>query len=412
MKNLFQKIYVTLLVAMCLSAVAMQSIAQQVGDNVVMSSANAAGVPVHPADGDNSYVRWPNVTTGKVMAIGAQSQWRRVESNGQSGWITVGYLTVQPASDTDPEEPGNELQSYVVGAWNLEWFSNTASRGFPEKNQGGPSYGPRTDADYVTIAQTIRDRINAKILVLSEIRGATATRSDELDRLLQKLGGRWGYYLAPSSNPQRLAVLFDSSAVNCTRCIEIAVAEREIQSADIFDRDPLVCSFTFLDHTGTPRNDLLVVAVHLASGQGLNVNHDTAMAVLSRKLSAVTSDGTFSSSEKDVLIAGDFNASRYDNKTEIFWDNTSPTSFKFKTWSPADGDDYPGTRLAGVPLLPTSKIDYIMISGRTGGLTDEIVEPSARVRIDLLPADFDLWREHQSDHIPVTVQIRIVADND
>jgi endonuclease/exonuclease/phosphatase family metal-dependent hydrolase len=406
------KSYFLLFTVILLSLVAMRVTAQEIDDKVVMSSSNHAGVPVHPADGDASYVRWPNGTTGKVVAIGVQSPWRRVESNGRSGWIASNYLTVMPAGDTQPEDPCNEIESQVVGAWNLEWLHNNKTRGFPENTNGGPTYGPRTDSDYQKIAEVIRDKIDAKILVLSEINGATSARSNELDRLLQKLGRHWGYYLSPSTGQQRLAVLFDSSAVNCTRCLEIPVTERKIQDKDIFDRDPLACAFTFLDHSGTPRNDLLVVAVHLASGQQLNVNHDTAMAVLFRKLASVTSNGTFSAAEHDVLIAGDFNTSRYDNKIETFWENASPASFRFKTMSPEDGEDYPGTRLAGVPLAPKSQIDYIMISACNGGLIDEVAEPSAEVRVDLLPGDFNLFRQHLSDHIPVTVHIKVVPDND
>jgi hypothetical protein len=61
---------------------------------------------------------------------------------------------------------------------------------------------------------------------------------------------------------------------------------------------------------------------------------------------------------------------------------------------------------------PKNQIDYIMVSACTGGLIDEAAEPSAQVRVDLLPGDFNLFREHQSDHIPVTLHIKVVPDND
>lgn len=388
--------------------------AQQVNDRVIMSSANQAGVPVHPADGDNSYVRWPNGTTGKVTAIGSASQWRQVEVNGQRGWVTTTYLTVLPGDDSEPEEPGNEVQSYVVGSWNLEYFHNNHTRGFPEYTYTpkGPTYQSRTETDFETIAQTIRDKVGAKILVLSEINTASTVKSNELDRLLQHLGGRWGYYLAPTAGHQEQALLFDSSAVTCLKCIEIPVPERLIQGKDIFDRDPLVCHFRFLDHNGASKNDFLVTAVHLASGQDKKINHDTAMAVLAKKLEKVTTDGTFPAGEKDILIAGDYNASRYDNDIEMLWTNTSPALLRFKTMSPENGDDYPGTRLAGVPLIPKSQIDYIMVSSCTGGLLDEVVEPFAVVHLNLVGTNYEEWREHQSDHIPVTVHVKVVADND
>lgn len=386
--------------------------AQQVNDAVELSSSNQAGVPVHPADGEPGYVRWPNGTRGKVTAIGTQTGWRCVESNGKTGWVTSSYLTILPPAGTDPEDPAEEMESIVIGTWNLEWLHNGKNRGFPEYTRGGPTYGPRTDSDYRLLAETIRDRLMAGILVLSEINGATPARSNELDRLIRELGGRWGYYLAPSPGQQRLAVLFDSNAAICSRCLEMEVPNRKIQGKDIFDRNPLVCSFTLTDQDQAGRNDLLLVAVHLASGQDLNANHDTAMAVLSRTLEKMMRDGTFKQAERDVLIAGDFNASRYDNKPESLWTGTSPGYFQFRTLSPENGEDYPGTRLAGVPLAPVSQIDYIMVSACAGGLTEEIAEPSARVRTDLLPADFNEFRKHLSDHIPVTVKVRITADRD
>lgn len=401
------------LLVVALLGIGVRAGAQQVGDRVVMSSANQTGVPVHPADADPSFVRWPNGTTATVTAIGPQSQWRRVEANGVSGWIVRTYLTVlPPESDVEPEAPENELPTYVVGTWNLEWLHNNKQRGFPENTNGGPTYGPRGDDDYRQIAQTIRDRLAARIMVLSEINGATETRSNELDRLVAQLGGAWTYYLAPHGGQQRLAILFDSSAARRNRCIEIAVPVMRVQNKDIFDRDPLVCAFSFLDQNSAARNDLLVVAVHLASGQHLVQNHDSAMALLASRLRTVTTDGTFSSGERDVLVAGDFNASRYDNRIESFWTDLQPSGFRLRTLSPEDGDDYPGTRLAGVPLAPRSQIDYIMASARTGGLIDEIAAPIAQVRVDLLPTDVNVFRRHLSDHIPVTIRIRIVPDDD
>lgn len=386
--------------------------AQQVGDRVVVNSSNTLGAPVHPAPGDMIYVRWANGTTGTITAIDSATQWRQVESNGVTGWIVRRYLTVVPADPDAEPDAGTELPTYAVGAWNLEWFHDNKARGFPEYTRGGPTYPARTDADYEEIASTIRDRLEAHLMVLSEINGADSTRSVEMDRLLSKLGGPWAYFLAPDGGAQRLAVLYDSATARRDRCVQVSIPRREVQNKDIFDRDPLVCSFTFLDGSGTPKNDLLVVALHLASGQSLVANHDTAMALLRRKLATLTSDGTFSSGERDVLIMGDFNASRYDNRIENFWEQYDSTGFRFRTLSPEDGNDYPGTRLAGVPLAPTSQIDYVLASAKTGGLLEKLAQPVAEVRVDLLPTDFNLFRQHLSDHLPVMVRIRLMADDD
>jgi hypothetical protein len=83
-----------------------------------------------------------------------------------------------------------------------------------------------------------------------------------------------------------------------------------------------------------------------------------------------------------------------------------------KTLSPDDGEEYLGSRLAGVPLAPSSKIDYPLFSDMTGGLANDLVQNLAQVCHDLLPPNFNDWREYLSDHIPVTVRIKIVNDDD
>lgn len=116
----------------------------------------------------------------------------------------------------------------------------------------------------------------------------------------------------------------------------------------------------------------------------------------------------FPSGERDVLLAGDLNASRYDSHQEGFWSNFDPNGFRFKTLSPEDGTEYPGTRLAGVPLFPRSQIDYLLASGSVGGLTDELVQLVGHVHTELLPANCNDFRRRFSDHLPVTVRIMVI----
>lgn len=389
-------------------------LAQNVGDTVRLESTNSAGVPVHPAAGDQSYFRWPNGTVAVVRAIDPVTRWFRVESSGGVGWVTKSYLTVIPTEpDSEIEAPGNEIQTYVVGTWNLEHLRDGASRGFPENTYGGPSYGPRTNADYQRIALTITSQLFAKILILNEINGRSgSTRSDEVDRLLGFLGNNWAYELTTSGRSQRIAILYDTSAVRRDNCTEFTVAEQRIQGKDVFERDPLACMFTFLDDNAQPKNDLMVVALHLASGQALNQNHNAAMTILRDRLHQAFTDGSFPAGERDILIGGDLNASRYDNAQEDFWEGYDNHRFNFVTLAPRDGTEYPATRLAGVPLYPRSQIDYLIASGTTSGLTEELVQSVAHVHLELITAGFDEFREHVSDHIPVTVRIRVVPDDD
>jgi len=384
---------------------------QAVGDRVIMSSSSSAGVPVHPAAGDASYVRWANGTEGRVTAIDPPTGWRKVEAGGVSGWVTQRYLTLLVEDAEGPEVPANEILSYVVGTWNLEYFRDGASRGFPENTYApaGPTYPPRTAADFQATAHLIKDRLNASILVLNEINGTGAGKSVELDRLTAALGANWSYAIASSGGTQRVAILFDSSAARRASCLELAVPPRSVQGADILARDPLVCRFVLRDRTGAPMNDLLVVGVHLASGQGKNTNHNEAMTALRDRLRQAVQAGSFAAGEHDVLIAGDFNASRYDTNVESFWTGWDSTGYRFTTLSPTNGVDYPGTRLAGVPLFPRSQIDYLLASE---SLVASLVQPVAAVHLELLPTNFHDFRALYSDHLPVTVRVRVQPDND
>lgn len=385
--------------------------AQQPGDRVLLESSNVRGVPVHPAPGDNSFVRWENGSEGVVQSMDQETGWYLVASGGADGWIVKKYLTV--VSEEPVPSEGEEQDFYVVGTWNLEHFHEGATRGFPETLSGGPSYPPRTEDDYAFIAGVITSRILAKALILNEIAGDSPTRSDELDRLLGHLGSNWTYELTQSGGSMRVALLYDSTAVRKNVCVEFVVEEQVLDGKDIFDRDPLACHVTFLDGDGAPMNDLVIVGLHLASGQPNNDNHNRAMEVLRERLHEAIDEGKLPSGEPDVLIGGDLNASRYDSADEDFWEGYDSDGFDFATLAPTDGTEYPGTRLAGTPLFPRSQIDYLLASSASDGLVGaELVRPTGHVHEELLPADFTEFRRRASDHLPVTVRIRVTADHD
>jgi endonuclease/exonuclease/phosphatase family metal-dependent hydrolase len=386
--------------------------AQVVGDSVRLESDNPAGVPARSAPGERSFVRWPNGTGARVLAIDPATRWLQVRTGTTTAWVVPRYATVVSLTAEEDPEGGTEALAYVVGTWNLEHFREGASRGFPENLYGGPGYGPRTDEQYRLLAGAIRDQLLARLLVLNEVAGEGPGRSAVLDRLLEHLRGHWTYDIGTTGGSQRVAVLFDSSAVRRNDCREIDVPRREVQGADIFARDPFVCHFTLRDRSGAAMNDLLVVGLHLASGQTKNQNHDEAMRVLRERLHELRQSGAVPAGERDVLVMGDLNASRYDAAAEGFWTGYDAGHFRFATLSPEDGTEYPGTRLAGVPLYPRSQIDYILASGMPGGIMDELVIATATVHLELVRDGFDAFRRDYSDHLPVTVRVRVVRDDD
>jgi hypothetical protein len=390
--------------------------AQVVGDRVLLVE-RANGIPGHPAPGNPGVShRFPGSTTVTVRAIDSATGWFQVDdASANLAWIIRTYIaqivTVAPS-------PSNVC--YPVGTWNLEHFKNGKTRGFPEDENGGPSYTARIVNDLIAIASVIRETIGAKMLILNEINGEEREvngemqpRSDELDALVSHLGTSFQYIIAKSGAAQRVAILWDTRFVRLNIGAEFEVPRTEIQGSDIFARDPLLGHFTFL-HNGAPQNDLVVVGLHLASGQNKNKNHDAAMTLLMSKLNEARTAGTgvVPAGEFDILIGGDLNANKFDQFQEQFFVDLNQGD-----WAVLAGNNYPVTRLSGVPLQPRSSIiDYIIVTrkntSRSGLLGEEIVEAEAKVHQDLANGDWNTFRRVFSDHFPVTTCVGVMGDND
>jgi endonuclease/exonuclease/phosphatase family metal-dependent hydrolase len=378
------------------------------------------GIPGHPAVADRRVShRFPSGSRAVVRALGGDEHpnWIQVAAGGETHWIVTRYVaSVEAASD-------GEL-AYVIGCWNLEYFRNGKSRGFPETAQSppGPTIPPRTAAQIDMVAQTIAG-LNACFLVLSEINGTTSedaegelvTVSEELNSLLEDLPNGWDYFLSFSGRNQRVAFLYDTGRVRINEIIEFEVPFRRIQGEDIFARDPIAAHVTLL-HDGEARNDLVIVGLHLASGQPNNRNHDEALRTLLRLLNESQHAGELAGeAEHDLVLMGDLNANMFRPPVEqMFLELDEPDG----DWDVLAGDDYPATRLSGVPLRQdTSQIDYIIATRKTtlrnGLVGEEITATTADVHDELLTArPPDEFRRDLSDHLPVTVQVRVTADND
>ena len=154
------------------------------------------------------------------------------------------------------------------------------------------------------------------------------------------------------------------------------------------------------------------MGVHLKSGQGNTKNHDKAMELIAEEISNAREEEVFVPADKfDVVIMGDFNASRFDSKKEQLWDRLEDSG-----WDVLADDDstYPATRLKGNPLaLSDSTIDYIIVSSSNGGLKgEEVTDNQATVHTELVGDDAEVFRAYASDHLPVTVNVCVCADGD
>lgn len=300
--------------------------------------------------------------------------------------------------------PAQAAGCYVVGTWNLEHFGFGKSRGFPEMSG---QIDERTPEQLDGIASAIRDTLQAKILVLNEINGrAGAASSAELDDLIARLGATWAHRIAASGESQRNAIIWDTRFVEEIAHKEIFVGRKLVEGKDIFERDPLAVFFRFLEDE-EPRNDLLVVALHLASGQENEKNHDAAMLRLRGELRTLRgNDPILPNSEDDILLAGDLNASPFEPPTEEFFKSFNRGNWKLL----AAGPTYPATRVNG------SQIDYIIVtrtnSRQVGLWNEEISVPVAIVEQALAEGDMVQYRRDFSDHFPVTTCVDVVDDSD
>lgn len=384
--------------------------AQEIGDRVQLVVRDI-GIPGHPAPGINSVNhRFPSQSYVTVIDRDEATGWFNVvDVGGTDAWITPTYISLVVQTVVAPSD-----LCYRVGTWNLEWFGSNKSRGFPEYQWGGLTYPPRTVSEVGVIAAAIRDELDIKLLVLNEIDGDGSDESaisDGLDTLTTLLGPTFTYVIGSSGKSQRVAFVFDTQFVRPNAITEISVPYTKIGGSDIFARDPLVGNFSFI-HEGVDQNDLVIVGLHLASGQHKTRNHDAAIDRLLTELNNLRSVGTvIPEGEYDLILGGDLNASMFDNKLEEFFG-----ILDHGDWDVLANDPYPASRLAGHPLAPKSQIDYLIatrVNGNRHGLVgEELSGDAATVHHELADGDWEGFRQTFSDHFPVTTCVAVRADSD
>ena|GEM_PF-1978437 len=411
------------------------------GDSIRLARPAKNGVPLHPGSGVRDVSEYlPDQAGAVVKSVDPKNNWIDIQSGSVSGWIVRKYIgevkkqgtgawvplaePVRTARTLDTPPPVRETPGamppegwYTIGTWNLEHFRSGAPRGFPEYNYGGDRFPPRSMADYDSVATAIKN-LDAAVLVLEEINSTrivagadTAYVSIELDTLVMLLGSHWKYIIGGSHPMQNIAMVYNTSKARLNGYRETKFPNIKVQDKEIFDRQPLIANFTLLKND-IPKNDLTVVGLHMASGQHLNANHDSAMTqIVSHLQERNVADKALPVNEKDIVITGDFNAGRFDKNKENFWDE-----LELNGWDVLADDEnsYPATRLSGNPLKQgNSRIDYIIVTKGNGGLAgEEVIHPTATIHSELLRGDPVTYRRHFSDHIPVTVQVQVMEDGD
>ncbi|RPH95231.1 hypothetical protein EHM69_05130 [candidate division KSB1 bacterium] len=381
---------------------------QTVGEKYLLDRLGSQ-IPGHPAAGNNSVsVKFPHGSVAEILAYDNATGWYEVKADGSTAWIIKKYIGAKVGTEIPP----NEVPPCIIGCWNLEWLKDGKPRGFPENTKGGPSYEERTEKDYAAIAEVISDQLQTAALVLVEIAAfadSGTVRSTELDRLCSHLGENFLYIAGESGKDQHVAILYDKRKLRLNSSVEIVVPEKKVQQTDIFYRDPLAAHFTCLSGgNGGVLNDFILVGLHLASGQDKNKNHDAAMKLLADTLTYLIHAGEYlPAGENDIILAGDLNLDFFDNKKEL-----QLVAMENGSWDILADNGYPATRLAGVPVTPKSKIDYVIVTDAMCGSAKHVEASQAAVRQDLAGGEWDEWRKVFSDHFPVVISVKPLPDDD
>ncbi len=156
----------------------------------------------------------------------------------------------------------------------------------------------------------------------------------------------------------------------------------------------------------TNRNDIVLVNVHLASGQSNDENHAIAMIALEHGLRGFLEDNEVT--ESDRIILGDFNdnphaltaagnprfiQSLYQHMGTKRYTDLVPASLNF-------------TRMNN---NLTSLIDHILVNNSAQN------HISSTVAVRFTPgasSTFANWRQTFSDHFPLSITLQVQADDD
>lgn len=270
---------------------------------------------------------------------------------------------------------GAEPAPLRIGAWNLEFY-------------GQRNDPPRTDADRDAIAAKVRE-LGVDVLAVGEIDGR-----DALEDLAGRIGPEWRSVLGTTGiigdSPVRqlgVGFLWDSSSLELVDAGEFTALPRYEDGLPVYHRVPVTAAFRARD--GGP--DFRLVAVHLKAGMKPNDSRKRTIELegLRGRLEAMLE---VEGEDGDVIVLGDFNHDTVAPEARVFGEGGFAT--------------YP--RGVGRTIIHfDEQIDHIVpLAG-----FDEVDMASFRIHNEAMAAPGE-WRDGYSDHFPVTIDLRAVADDD
>jgi endonuclease/exonuclease/phosphatase family metal-dependent hydrolase len=260
----------------------------------------------------------------------------------------------------------------------------------------------RTDEQLDQLATRVADTLDLEIVVFEEIN----TKSDQWAKLKSKLATRGYKFLEGTTSDRNQFVVLAWDAD------EVTLLDNSAQELDVpnnFDLDegcklpglrkPLAAKFKAGEF------DFWVVGVHLKSQVGEKECNNRVRSEQCKDLLKKIDELVTQSGERDVIIAGDFNARVGDASLKPLVDAGFTPQMKFLMPQSAKGSFVKNRDLHD----STELIDQVMIRYNE---TREVVKNSACVMKIDTPEERKKYVIEQSDHVPAWVSFRIDKDLD
>lgn len=294
-----------------------------------------------------------------------------------------------------------------VTTWNLEHLGSDG-RGFGG-GFGAGNLSRRTESQLEQIGEFIRDTLQSDVIAVQEIaKSGPDHTSLELDTIAAHMGPNWEYFLAdvPAEFDMGNGFIWNTDSVNVLKTFTMHFPNVSLAGKELFDRMPVGMYFELREEGETDLNDIVLINVHLASGQDFDENHAIAMIAIEHALNGVLQENEIA--ESDRVILGDFN----DNPHALS-DAGSPVHIRTLY-------DHM-FRKTYVDLVPES-LGFTRMDSNLRSLIDHVLA-NASARNDIIGAEverftpgpstaFAEWRETFSDHFPLSFLIESKTDFD
>ena len=299
------------------------------------------------------------------------------------------------------------LADIRITTWNIEHLGSTG-RGFGG-GFGNGNLPLRTNAQLDEIAEFIRDTLQSDVIAVQEIAKTGPNHTSlELDHITAHMGANWEYFIAdvPDDSDMVNGFIWNTDTVTVLSQFTIDLPNIELAGKNLFDRMPVGLYLELNEPGQTDRTDIVLINVHLASGQGNDENHAIAMIAIEHVLNSTLRDNQIA--ESDRVILGDYN----DNPHAL---TTAGSLSHIQTLYQHMA------RKRYVDLVPES-MEFTRMNDNLTSLIDHIMANSS-ARNDILESEaerftpgpsntFATWRGTFSDHFPLSFTLESKTDFD